>query len=450
MVWSFVPGAVGLALTLNAWRPINWPAPVALASFFAGWLTTELALHHIAWQVAYAAWLVMHGGLHAWPGVVGLACVALSCCGLLLLHVRGAHAGANIDTAIRDAFGRERDGRGHGFSWWRVLFPFSLGHKDVITVRNIPFAHVGGVDLKLDVHRPRELPTRAPVLVYVHGGGWIVGFRERQGLPLMRHLASRGWVCFSVDYRLSPRATFPDHLVDVKRALAWVKEHAEENGGDPDMIVLCGNSAGAHLASLMALTANEERYQPGFEDVDTSVQGCIACYGIYDFTDRHKHFPNRGFARLIEHLVMKKPRAHAPEEYCRASPFFRVHEGAPPFLVVHGDRDSLAPTGESRRFVEALREKKVPVAYAEIPDAQHAFEVFSSPRALHFVSGATAFVEHVRDRHEAERAAYLAVGSRARSGIRMKDDEAAEAAEPGETGELAEASGGEPAEENVA
>jgi acetyl esterase/lipase len=430
--WVLAPGGIGLALTWNAWRPIYWPSPVALVSFFAGWLTTELALHHLAWHVVAAVALVALGGLHSWPGVVALACLAVSSFGLVLLHLRAAQAKSSIERGLIEGLGV--DVAPTRLPWRKILFPFALGHADVETVRNIQFCHAGGIDLKLDVHRPRVRAPggRAPVLVYVHGGGWVVGFRERQGLPLMRHLASRGWVCFSIDYRLSPRATFPDHIIDVKRALAWVKEHAEEHGGDPEFVVVCGNSAGAHLAALAALTANDEKYQPGFEHADTSVRGCIALYGIYDFTDRHRHFPNRGFATLVEHFVMKKSRAHAPEDYCRASPYFRVHEEAPPFLVVHGDRDSLAPTGESRKFVEALREKSVPVVYAEIADSQHAFEVFSSPRALHFVNGATIFVDHVRAAYEADRAAAeAATEARARSGFvpKLHADEIAEPAE---------------------
>ena len=92
------------------------------------------------------------------------------------------------------------------------------------------------------------------------------------GLPLMYHLAARGWVCVAANYRLSPRATFPDHLIDVKRALAWIKRHGAEYGADPDFVVVTGGSAGGHLAALVALTANDPEYQPGFEDVDTTVQ----------------------------------------------------------------------------------------------------------------------------------------------------------------------------------
>ena len=91
----------------------------------------------------------------------------------------------------------------------------------------------------------RRLPTghgvtNAPVLVQIHGGGWIIGDKREQGRPLMHHLAANGWVCVAPNYRLSPRVSFPEHLIDVKRALAWVREHVAEYGGDPGFVAITG------------------------------------------------------------------------------------------------------------------------------------------------------------------------------------------------------------------
>ena len=87
-------------------------------------------------------------------------------------------------------------------------------------------------------------------MLQIHGGGWVIGDKREQGIPLLNHLAADGWVGFNVNYRLSPRAKFPDHLVDCKRALAWIREHADEYGVDPDFIVVTGGSAGGHLSAL--------------------------------------------------------------------------------------------------------------------------------------------------------------------------------------------------------
>jgi acetyl esterase/lipase len=277
-------------------------------------------------------------------------------------------------------------------------------------VRNVPFFEGDALELRLDVIRRRGVDHSAtakrPALIYVHGGGWVIDHKTRQGLPLMQRLASRGWVCFNIDYRLSPRATFPDHIVDVKRAIAWVREHAAEWGVDPDFIVIAGNSAGGHLASLAALTPNRPEFQPGFETADTSLAACLSFYGIYDFTDRHGHWPHPGLSQLLERVVMKKRRADAPDDYAAASPFHWISPDAPPFLVVHGERDTLVTVDEARAFSEALAAtSQAPCAYFEIPGAQHAFEIFPSPRTLHVLDGVERFVGWLRAQKAAPRSA---------------------------------------------
>ncbi len=401
--WALLAFGVASAyLAFNAWRPPRTPAPYAVVMFFASWLTSELAMHHVAAQVLGATALVYFGALGAWHGWVGLALVVASSLALVVLQTRGARAGSAFARAFASALGEDHSSRvaSTAAPWlasrvglWPLLLPFFARPRGIVVKRNIRFWKEERFALHLDVHAPRVKPTRAPTLVYVHGGGWVIGHRRYQGLPLMKHLASLGWVCFSVDYRLSPYATFPDHLIDVKRALAWVREHAADHGADPDFIVVAGNSAGAHLSALAALTPNDPTLQPGFEEIDTRVAGCVGFYGVYDFEDRHGHWPDRSFDSLIEGSVMKARRCEKPELFAKASPIALVHRDAPPFLLVHGDRDTLAPPAEARRFAEALRTvSEAPVVHVEIEGAQHAFEVFPSLRAAHAVEGTTRFL----------------------------------------------------------
>src|SRR4029079_16533364 len=135
----------------------------------------------------------------------------------------------------------------------------------------VEYARADDRPLLLDVYLPDEPEpaTLRPAILQVHGGGWITGSRTEQGIPLLNHLARHGWVGFNIDYRLSPRATFPDHVVDVKRAIAWVREHAAEYGAAPDFICLPGGSPGGPLCALAALTAGDPDFQPGFEEADT-------------------------------------------------------------------------------------------------------------------------------------------------------------------------------------
>ncbi len=400
-------GVVALLLGANVLRPVRAPGGVAIVSFFAGWLVGELALHAIVLQASLAAALVLAGALATWPGVAGLAMTAVACALLAYSQRAAARAGAVVEAAFRDSLGDAASGPAPAALQTalvarRIASPFPVRHPGVLSTWHREYYSDGPVHLRLDVHRSRDGAGGAPLLVYVHGGAWMIGHRERQGLPLMLHMAAHGWVCVSIDYRLSPRATFPDHLVDVKRALAWVRAHAAELGADPGFVALAGNSAGAHLAALAALTANVPEYQPGFESADTSVDACLGFYGIYDFLDRRGRWPHGGMLRLLERHVMKATRAEAPDLFAAASPVSRVHAGAPPFLLVHGTHDTLAPVDESRQLHDALRAvSRAPVVYVELPGAQHAFEIFPSIRAAHVVDGAARFLELARARQAA-------------------------------------------------
>jgi acetyl esterase/lipase len=199
---------------------------------------------------------------------------------------------------------------------------------------------------------------------------------------------------------LSPHATFPDQLVDLKRAIQWIREHGAEYGADPDFLIVTGGSAGGHLASLVALTANDSRYQPGFENVDTSVQGCVSFYGVYDFTDRHGVWYHPGLQDILESKVMKASREEDPERYEQASPIAQISPDDPPFFVIHGDSDTMVPVAEARLFSETFRRvARAPLVYAEIPGAQHAFELFPSLRSLHVVHGVERFLAYLYSEH---------------------------------------------------
>ena len=408
--WTLlVSGAIWFLFSYNAVRPHYRSAAVAVVSFFAGWLRAELAIHALLFEVALFGVLVWNGALRSWPGGVGAALYVASISLMLVSLQKGFVSRTVVDAALA---GFADDHAGPVKLPWRLLlFPFWSADSTVERLRNRVYHRDGDVTLKVDVYRARAAadgaaPSRRPALVFVHGGAWMVGFKAFQGLPMMQHLAALGWVCFSISYRLSPRATFPDHLVDVKRAIAWVRAHADELGCDPGFIAISGNSAGGHLASLASLTPNEPSLQPGFADADTSIAACLSFYGIYDFSNRFSHWHNRGLQALLERYVMKARLAEAPERFDAASPLAHIGPHAPPFLVVHGDCDSIVPVAEARAFVAALRSRSAaPCVYIEVPGAQHAFEVFPSLRTIHLLRGLRRFVVEVHRQYLARRAA---------------------------------------------
>ena len=404
----FLVSILGLAFVVNAWRPTRsmW---ASVPVFFAGWLTAELAPLLLLIHVGAVTGFVITGALQGWQGWVALGlsiAIAVALVAIIAEAWRGRHI---AERALTDALGpdyrdvarpQDRAWRG-SVPWRRFLLPFWLWSRDVKRQRNIAYGEVRRRNL-LDVYHHREKRERAPVLLYIHGGAWIsVSNKDHQGKPLMNHLAEHGWVCVAPNYRLSPRATWPDHFVDVKRALAWVKQNVEQYGGDPDFVVLSGGSAGGHLASLLALTQNDPELQPGFEDIDTSVAACIPSYGVYDFTPDGGKFA-AGRLRMLERMIFKQKYADDPEPFRRASPHHLVHENVPPFLVLHGGNDSLAPVDEARRFVERLRGvSKEPVVYIELDHTQHAFDVFHSIRTTHVVHAIERFCTWVWARYRA-------------------------------------------------
>jgi acetyl esterase/lipase len=153
-------------------------------------------------------------------------------------------------------------------------------------------------------------------------------------------------------------------------------------------------SAGAHLSALAALSAGDPAFQPGFEEADTSVQAAVPCYGVYDWTPPNA-WPHLQ-AYLLQFGIMSRPYPQARELYERASPLHRVGPHAPPFLVLHGSSDVFAPVAQARRFALRLRAAGATAVYAELPGAQHAFDVLASPRARASAQAVGRFLAMIR------------------------------------------------------
>ena len=390
---------LGLAASLgglNALRPARHWALV-LWSWMAAWVTIELAPHLILASGVAAGVLVALGALDHEVGVAGLALLAIAdACGLVFTWraLRSVVAARDAVAELDPEPDIPRFPRSH------VAFPFLMNRRrGVRHERGVVYAKHGSLPLKLDVYLPDEAPTGPrPAIVQVHGGGWVSGTRKEQGIPLLNHLAANGWVGFNINYRLSPFATWPDHAVDVKRAIAWVREHAAEYDVEPDMIALTGGSAGGHICAFVALTADDRSLQPGFEEADTSVVAAVPFYGVYDMLDEDAlQVPIVQW--ILERYVFKAFRDDDPDAFRAASPINRVHADAPPFLVVHGDADSLTSPEDARRFVAALREAtESPVLYAEMHGGQHAFDLVPSFRTAPVIEAIERFLHTVRTR----------------------------------------------------
>ena len=404
-----VLSALGAVFVLNALRPPK-ATIFALGSFFAGWLVSELAPLLLLLHVVGGASFALMDAIRGDAGLAAAVLWAVTFVGLVVLVRQGQRAGDEVESALVEGLGADYLDRippevanryDLRVPWRQLILPFLMRHPDVTRHRNIQYTGRGRRG-RLNVYFRKDRPTGCPTLLQIHGGAWVIGNKDQQGIPLMLHLAARGWVCVAPNYRLSPRHHFPAHIVDVKRAIAWIREHGAEYGCDPGFIVITGGSAGGHLAALAALTPNDPEFQPGFEEVDTTVQAAIPYYGVYDMANETGTRPVRErVTRFLAPVVFR--RRFGPDtidEFRRAAPLNRVNREAPPFLVVHGRHDTLVPVEEARAFVERLRSvSQAPVVYAELPGTQHAFDVFPSIRTGHVIRAVERFVDYVYGQH---------------------------------------------------
>jgi acetyl esterase/lipase len=380
--WGYLTSVLVLGgCTLCALRPIRRHGILGTGVYLVGMVYNELPVLAMVVGAAPTVDAVLRGDLDT-PMEVGAAVlllVVLAGLGRVLLRsLRAVHV---PERAMTDALG----------PGWRatidpslaaglrtrppltkvLLLPFLRRRRDVERIADLPYAE-GGRRHRLDLYRHRSRPAGCPVLVHFHGGRFVSGAKNRESLSLLHRLAGRGWLCVSANYRLGPRAGFPDYVVDAKRVIAWVREHGHAYGADPATVFVAGNSAGGYLATFAALTPNQPGYQPGFPDADTSVTAAIGLYGYYGRTDADR--------------PESSPRAH-------------LHADAPPALLIHGDLDSVIPVAWAREFAAAWAEASDhPVVYTELPGAQHSFDYFDSLRGRLAVDQIEAFAAWVRSR----------------------------------------------------
>ncbi|YCK37911.1 alpha/beta hydrolase [Actinomadura sp. ATCC 39365] len=381
-VGYLVPVALVAIGTLFALRPLPGWSTVGRVSYFFGLAANELPFAAFFWLLLAPTVLAFaEGDIHTAGGWAVVALAAVTTIGLTVIAYRGLGERARIWRAMDAGLGAgwraaiDADlgaGLRRSPPWARILFlPVLKRRMDVRRVADLSYGEAGRRNL-LDLYHHRSRPQGAPVLIHLHGGGYTGGHKNSQSLPLLYRLAGQGWVTISANYRLRPQAQHPDHVIDLKKIIAWVREHGHEYGAAPSTLFVAGSSAGGHMAALAALTPNDPAYQPGFEHADTSVTGAIYLNGWYG-----TYF------------------GQGPE----SSPLAHITADAPPFFVAHGDLDPLVPVAEARHFADQLRRTSAsPVVYAELRGGNHAFDLYHSVRFEALVDAIEAFTARVRSK----------------------------------------------------
>ncbi len=373
---------VPVPATALALAPIRRSWTLRQISWRMGFQVSEVPFLVAVWLVGWTALAGLDGDLATPGGLAGLAIAIVELAGLVLLFRRSLRARAVVTDALRAELtnGRQSlagldlvDQARNRPSARSLLIPLAVHRRNVVRVRNLAYGSARPGQL-LDLYRSRSSTGAGPCLLYFHGGAYRTGRKSREARALIYRLASEGWLCVSANYRLPPGSRYPAPLIDVKAVIAWVREHASAYGGDPATVFLAGSSAGAHLVAIAALTANDASLQPGFESADTSVSGAISLYGFY------------GTPTWIE-----------IEPGAPSSALEQVTSSAPPLFVAHGELDSVVPVTGVRHSVEQLRTvSAAPVVYAELPGAQHTFDLYNSIRFESVIDGIEAFTAWVQ------------------------------------------------------
>ncbi|KAK3829023.1 MAG: Alpha/Beta hydrolase protein [Benniella sp.] len=251
----------------------------------------------------------------------------------------------------------------------------------------------------LDIYQPHSVQAGddRPVLFYMHGGGWTMGSKRVVG-PLLTEMISYDWIVVSVNYRLNSKAGYPTQLMDCKRALRWVKDQIRVFGGNPNNIVAAGDSAGGHMACLLASTTNQPELQPGFEDIDTTIQGVLGLSAVVNLVDPEDYCNHDCRTRFIKEVAKREgsPESEANLRFlAEHSPTFRIKRDGVPYMMIHGDIDTLTPVQHTRDFVNRFRNTcTAPITYLEVPGGHHCFHLISSPRSWYMVIAASQWLNY--------------------------------------------------------
>lgn len=410
-IFAAIISCLTALLSILLFLRLRWPAPVPfLMKIFTSALSPVFVLLGL---------LCLAAGLTT--GSLFIIIISTYVIFVYLLHIFLVTAPPASTDSFEQAFGQD---------WKKRLAPGQkknfLTHKMALKLpavpkprfdQNIPFATVPDTQRELlcDVwHPPENISSSGLAFIYLFGSAWYLLDKDNGTRPFFRHLTAQGHVVMDVAYRLAPETDMMGMTADAKRAIAWMKDHADQYKVDPARIVIAGGSAGGHLALLTAYTAGNPQFTPAdLATKDLSVCAVISEYGptdlaaCYYHTNQHRSTqslpgqPKKKAPTEIPAWIKKKMGAdfhrlgmdkgfenagalapilgghpdECPENYSFFSPVSHVHAGCPPTLLIQGEQDIITPVLATRLMHASLKEEKVPTVLHVLPQTDHAFDL---------------------------------------------------------------------------
>jgi acetyl esterase/lipase len=236
--------------------------------------------------------------------------------------------------------------------------------------------HQGTQKLLLDLYLPPTNPQKPlPIILYIHGGGWLKNSKEYCPAPV---LVPKGYGVTCINYRYSSEALFPAQIKDVKKAVVWLKNNAQNYNLNPNKIGVLGDSAGGYLSALLGTSAGVQAWEDAKTSTpdSTRVQAVVSLYGPTDFSQvtpaKNKDQPWFHYTQVTT-LLLGGPISQKKAETKLANPLTYIDSNDPPFLLIHGELDRVVPLSQSEILYEALKTQKVPVKFIKIPNLKHNF-----------------------------------------------------------------------------
>ncbi|MEO8441093.1 MAG: alpha/beta hydrolase [Betaproteobacteria bacterium] len=251
---------------------------------------------------------------------------------------------------------------------------------EIEVIRDVVYGVGGETPLLLDLAMPKAGDGPFPVVVFLHGGGWLAGNRQEMN-HFIEGVAGLGYVGITVEYRLVPAARFPAQVEDCKAAVRWVRANAAKYRMNPERVGAVGFSAGGHLASMIGVTDGKDGFDGsgGNPGLSSRVQAVVNFFGPTDFTTRD--WPRDLETEVIEPFLGGSFAARA-DTYRRASPINYVTKDAAPFLFFHGSDDKLVPVDQSIRLGEKLKSAGVAAEVHVLAGEGHGFTDANNQKAM--------------------------------------------------------------------
>jgi acetyl esterase/lipase len=258
----------------------------------------------------------------------------------------------------------------------------SIFPQNTVFYQNVSYANDTLKKHLLDIYIPSGGTEKKPLVIWVHGGGWQVNDKYADMSYMrstIRAIIEKGYAVASIDYRHSTTAIFPAQIQDCNQAVQFLYDNAAKYNLDKDMFVLMGFSAGGHLASLLALSANNKvnNFFVNGKAASFRIKGVLDFYGPSNFLLFYGTANPSTTGDPISTLLGASPLLR-PDLSAIASPVTYVDENDPPFFIVHGEKDQDVPPAQSYLLKSWLDLKKVKNEITVVKDAPHFGEMFDA------------------------------------------------------------------------